>query len=131
VIAGFGAYGRVSLIIRVFRTKVKPGTHKQYEALIQERVVPLMLRAPGLISLHIGCPLDDPPEEFLLMSVWQDLASMRAFVGPRWREAFVLPGEEHLVFHSIVDHYEGKEFVGLANLTPASAELAPVGVRID
>ena len=92
------------MIIRVFRTKVKPGTHEQYEALIQERVVPLMLRAPGLISLHIGCPLDDPPEEFLLMSVWQDLASMRAFVGPRWREAFVLPGEEHLVLHSIVDH---------------------------
>ena len=119
------------MIIRVFRTKVKPGTHKQYEALLQEQVVPLMLQAPGLVSLHIGCPLEDPPDEFLLMSVWRDLASMRAFVGPRWREAYVVPGEEHLVLHSIVDHYDGKEFSGLSGFTAASAELTPVVARID
>jgi hypothetical protein len=100
------------VIIRVFRTKVKPGTHTQYEALIRERVVPAILQAPGLVSLHAGFPIDDPPDEFLLMSVWQDLASMRAFVGPRWREALVLPGEAHLVLHSIVDHYEGEELTG-------------------
>ena len=53
------------MIIRVFRTKVRPGTHQQYEALIRQRVVPLMLEAPGLLSLHVGLPLDDPPDEFL------------------------------------------------------------------
>src|SRR5687768_1419062 len=37
--------GRNPVIIRVFRTKVKPGTHKRYEALIRERVVPLILDA--------------------------------------------------------------------------------------
>src|SRR4029450_702233 len=108
--------GRVGVIIRVFRTKVQPGTHKQYEALIQERVVPLMLKARGLVSLHVGCPLDDPPEEFLVMSVWRDLASMRAFVGPRWREAVVMPGEEHLVLHSVVAHSDGEELTGPARV---------------
>ena len=118
------------MIIRVFRTKVKPGTHKQYEALIRERVVPLMQQAPGLVSLHAGFPIDDPPDEFLLMSVWQDLASMRAFVGPRWRDALALPGEEHLVLHSIVDHYEGEELTGPAGSTGASANgaVAPTAV---
>jgi heme-degrading monooxygenase HmoA len=119
------------LIIRVFRTKVKPGTHKQYEALLQERVVPLMLQAPGLVSLHIGCPLEDPPEEFLLMSVWRDHASMRAFVGPRWREAYVVPGEQHLVLHSIVDHYEGEELTGQTGASVMSRELEPVGAGDD
>ena len=118
------------MIIRVFRTKVKPGTHKQYEALIRERVVPLILEAPGLVSLHAGFPIDDPPDEFLLMSVWKDLASMRAFVGPRWREALVLPGEEHLVLHSIVDHYEGEELTGPAQIPAQSANgiAAPTAV---
>jgi heme-degrading monooxygenase HmoA len=116
----------VVVIIRVFRTKVRPGTHKQYEALIRERVVPLMLQAPGLISLHAGFPLDDPPEEFLLMSVWQDLASMKEFVGRRWREAVVLPGEEHLVLHSIVDHYEGEELTGPAHFADGMLHAAPV-----
>ena len=118
------------MIIRVFRTKVRPGTHKQYEALIRERVVPLILQAPGLISLHAGFPIDDPPDEFLLMSVWTDLASMRAFVGPRWREALVVPGEEHLVLHSIVDHYEGEELTGTAAATGARADGAAEPTRI-
>jgi heme-degrading monooxygenase HmoA len=116
----------VVVIIRVFRTKVRPGTHKEYEALIRERVVPLMLEAPGLISLHAGFPLDDPPEEFLLMSVWQDLASMRKFVGRRWREAVVLPGEEHLVLHSIVDHYEGEELTGQMRPSDGTSRAAEV-----
>lgn len=102
------------MIIRVFRTKVKPGAHLAYEALIREQVVPRMLGAPGLVSLHVGLPLDDPPEEFLLMSVWRDLAAMRAFIGVRWREAYVFPGEEHLVFHSVVDHYDGEELTSPA-----------------
>jgi heme-degrading monooxygenase HmoA len=120
------------VIIRVFRTKVKPGAHKQYEALIRERVVPLMLEAPGLISLHAGFPLDDPPEEFLLMSVWQDLASMKQFVGRRWREAVVLPGEEHLVLHSIVDHYEGEELTGRGPLSLGAVDslTVPVGAGV-
>ena len=113
------------MIIRVFRTKVRPGTHQQYEALIRQRVVPLMLEAPGLLSLHVGLPLDDPPEEFLLMSVWQDLASMRTFIGVRWREPLVLPGEEHLVLHSIVDHYDGEELTGRARVAFDRAAIGP------
>ena len=114
------------MIIRVFRTKVRPGTHRQYEALIRQQVVPLMLEAPGLVTLHVGLPLDDPPDEFLLMSVWQDLAAMRAFIGSRWREPLVVPGEEHLVLHSIVDHYEGEELTG-----PASRNGDAVAVGAD
>jgi hypothetical protein len=93
-----------------------------------------MLQAPGLVSLHVGCPLDDPPEEFLVMSVWQDLASMRAFIGPRWREAVVLPGEEHLVLHSIVDHYDGEQmtaarfaFDGAGSVSHDLAAILPGG----
>ena len=94
------------MIIRVFRSRVKPGKHREYERLIREEAVPLMLEAPGLVSLHVGTPLEDPPEEFLLVSIWRDLSTLRAFIGPRWREAVVLPGEAHLVAESIVDHYE-------------------------
>ncbi len=97
------------MIIRVYRARVKPGVHATYERLIREEAVPRMLASPGLISLHVGTPLEDPPQEFLLMSIWRDLASLRGFVGPRWRESFVLPGEAHLVAAAIVDHYEVAE----------------------
>jgi quinol monooxygenase YgiN len=97
------------MIIRVFRTRVKPGMHQDYERLIRAEAVPRMRAAPGLVALHVGYPLEDPPQEFLLMSIWEDMRSLRAFVGRHWREAVVLPGEAHLVAESIVDHYESMD----------------------
>ena len=111
------------MIIRVFRSRVKPGLHEEYERLLRETAIPLMLAAPGLVKLHVGTPLDDPPREFLLMSVWQDIASLRAFMGRRWRESVVVPGEAHLVDEAIVDHYE---VLDLADIGPAPAAV-PVG----
>jgi heme-degrading monooxygenase HmoA len=97
------------VIIRVYRARVKPGVHEAYERLLREEAVPRMLASPGLVSLHVGTPLEDPPQEFLLMSIWRDLAALRAFVGTRWRESLVLAGEAHLVAEAIVDHYEVAE----------------------
>lgn len=111
------------MIIRVFRSRVKPGLHEEYERLLRETAIPLMLAAPGLVKLHVGTPLDDPPREFLLMSIWQDIGSLRAFMGRRWRESVVVPGEAHLVDEAIVDHYE---VLDLADIGPAPAAV-PVG----
>ena len=94
------------MIIRVFRSRVKPGLHEEYERLLRETAIPLLLAAPGLVKLHVGTPLDDPPREFLLMSVWENISALRAFFGRKWRESVVVPGEAHLVAEAIVDHYE-------------------------
>ncbi len=109
------------MIIRVFRSRVKPGMHEEYERLLRETVIPLMLQAPGLVKLHVGTPLDDPPQEFLLMSVWDNISSLRAFFGRRWRESVVVPGEAHLVAEAIVDHYEVLETADLT-LEPNAAQ---------
>lgn len=97
------------MIVRVYRSRVQPGMHEAYDRWLKERAVPMIADAPGLVSLHVGAPLEDPPQEFLLMSIWRDLASLRAVFGHRWRDSFVLPGEEHLVAEAIVDHYECTE----------------------
>lgn len=94
------------MIVRVFRMRVKPGLNDAYEQFIQTEVLPRMLAAPGLVSVQVGRPLDDPPVEFLIVSVWDSLASLRAFAGHRWRDPIVFPGEAELVFESLVDHYE-------------------------
>ena len=94
------------MIVRVYRSRVQPGMHTNYDQWLQETAIPALSSAPGLVSLHVGTPLEDPPQEFLLMSIWQDLAAIRAAFGHRWRDSFVLPGEEHLVAEAIVDHYE-------------------------
>ncbi len=109
------------MIIRVFRSRVKPGMHEEYERLLRDTAIPLILSAPGLVKLHVGTPLDDPPREFLLMSVWENIGSLRAFFGRKWRESVVVPGEAHLVAEAIVDHYEVLETANLAPV-PGTSE---------
>jgi transposase len=74
--------------------------------LCQESSIPLMRASPGLVTLHIGKPLPERPDEFVLISVWRDLASLQAFVGPRWEEIMIVPGEAELIESASVSHYD-------------------------
>jgi hypothetical protein len=38
--------------------------------------------------------------------MWKDLASIQAFTGPQWREAVILPEEEHLLKSTQLHHYQ-------------------------
>jgi hypothetical protein len=38
--------------------------------------------------------------------VWQDLASMKAFVGEDWQSAHIHPDEADMVRERQIDHYE-------------------------
>jgi hypothetical protein len=51
-------------------------------------------------------PLDPSSTEYLYITVWEDVESIRAFAGERWREAVIDPDEEHLLKETWIQHYE-------------------------
>ena len=61
------------MILRVFRARLKPGARQAFEQLCYDVSIPLMRAQPGLVTLHVGKPLPDHPDEFVLVSVWKDL----------------------------------------------------------
>jgi heme-degrading monooxygenase HmoA len=44
--------------------------------------------------------------EYVYVTVWEDLESIRAFAGERWQEAVITPDEEHLLKDTWIGHYE-------------------------
>jgi heme-degrading monooxygenase HmoA len=94
------------MLIRVFHARVQPGMGSEYERFIREKTLPLLRQLPGLVALHIGTPQAETPDEYVMVSVWKDVASLQAFTGPNWREAVVLPGEAHVFKEMTVHHYE-------------------------
>src|SRR5215469_4660475 len=94
------------MILRIFRARLRPGMRDAFMQLCKESSIPLMRAAPGLVTLHVGKPLQERPDEFVLISVWRDLTSLQAFAGARWEEIMIVPGEAEMIEYASVSHYD-------------------------
>ncbi len=94
------------MIIRVFRPTIHPGKESEFEAFLHETAVPLVSQQAGLVAQHVGRSQDPSSAEFLYVTVWEDVESIRAFAGERWEEAVITPDEAHLLTETWIGHYE-------------------------
>ena len=94
------------MIIRVFRPTIHPGKEAEFESFLRETAIPLVSQQSGVIVQHVGKPRDSASTEFVYVSVWEDVESLRAFAGERWQEAVIAPEEEHLLKDTRIGHYE-------------------------
>jgi heme-degrading monooxygenase HmoA len=94
------------VIIRVFRPTIHPGKEREFESFLLETAVPLVSRQSGLVAQHVGKPRDPSSTEYVFVTVWEDVPSIRAFAGERWQEAVIAPEEEHLLKDTWIGHYE-------------------------
>ena len=97
------------MIIRVFRPTIHPGKEAEFESFLRDTAVPLVSRQSGLVAQHVGKPRDSSSTEFVYVTVWEDVDSIRAFAGERWQEAVVEPEEEELLKETWIGHYEVME----------------------
>ncbi len=97
------------MIMRIFRARVKPGRRGEFERLVQEKSIPIMRKQPGLITIQVGKPMDRRPDEFVLVSVWEDLASLQVWTGENWNDVVPLPGEADLIEEATIQHYVQSE----------------------
>lgn len=123
------------MIIRVFRGRVHPGMQKEYERELREVAVPNFYANPGLVDLHLGLPSVDAPEEFLVVTAWEDLDSLRSFAGENWRSALLHPGEAEMLRRSFVQHFEDGGALGAPHLdgrkTGTARVLVVAGRELD
>lgn len=95
-----------AVIIRVFRPTIHPGKESEFEGFLRDTAVPLVSQQAGLVTQHVGRPRDQSSTEYLFVTVWENVQSIRAFAGERWQEAVIAPEEEHLLKETWIGHYE-------------------------
>ena len=94
------------MIIRLFTPTIHPGKEREFESFLQQTAIPLVARQSGLIAQHAGRPRDCTSTEYVFVTVWEDVESIRAFAGERWEEAVITADERHLLKHTWIQHYE-------------------------
>jgi heme-degrading monooxygenase HmoA len=100
------------VIIRVFRPTIQPGMENEFESFLRDTAVPLVSQQSGLVAQHVGRPRDSASSEYLYVTVWEDIESIRAFAGERWQEAVITPDEEHLLKETWIGHYDALSIPG-------------------
>ncbi len=107
------------MIVRVFRTRLRPGIRAAYAQLVRERGIPHMRAEPGLLAIHVGQPTERP-DELSVVSVWRDLESLKPFAGEHWQEIVILPGEAELLVEATIAHYD-ESYQSLCSMRRTSA----------
>ena len=92
-------------VIRVYRATVKPGKVEEFKSFLLDYGVPILHKHEGLISVQVGWPRDETPQEFLIVSTWSSIEALAGFAGSDWQKAVVDPREAHLIEETYVHHY--------------------------
>lgn len=68
-----------------------------------------MSQQPGLVAQHLGRPRDASSTDFIYVTVWQDVDSIRAFAGEHWEEAVIAADAEDFLSGTWIGHFEAIE----------------------
>ncbi len=94
------------MIVRVFRARVRSGKEAEFESMVRSLSIPLVRKQTGLVAFYSGRPTGASTDEFVMVSIWRDLASLKAFAGPEWESAVIPEDERPLLRQTFVHHYE-------------------------
>ena len=71
------------MIIRVFTPTIHPGKSTEFESFLRDTAQPLVAKQSGLIAQHAGKSRAPASTEYVYVTVWEDVESIRAFAGER------------------------------------------------
>jgi heme-degrading monooxygenase HmoA len=102
------------MIVRLWHGRVPSEKAGRYREFLNARAIPDYRSVPGNLSVHVLERAEGPVTHFVTLTVWENLAAIRAFAGedvevakyyPEDRE-FLLEFEPKVVHYEVVGHAE-------------------------
>ena len=93
------------MITRITRGTLRPNSEGRVFEILREatRANP---RPPGLLGVSISRHVNGSVTELVSVSIWQDVDTMAAVIGPAWREPAWLPGLDEAIASSSLEILE-------------------------
>ena len=93
------------MIVRVFRAKIRKGRVAEFKRMVLDQSIPWLKSSDGMLGYFPGEPFGDNGQEFVMITLWRDLAALEAFAGTDWKTPVVTEDEGPLVEAMFADHY--------------------------
>ena len=92
-------------ITRIFRVRIVPELRHEFEEKFSTVSVHAVDETFGFLAVSILRPTKWSPDEYAMISRWQDETALKAFAGDNWNRAVIPPGMEKFVAECSVHHY--------------------------
>jgi heme-degrading monooxygenase HmoA len=93
-------------ITRIFRVRIAPELGQEFEENFSSVSMDVVNKAEGLLAVSIHKPTKWAPNEYAMISHWENEAALESFAGERWNRAVIPPKMEKYVLGWEVHHYE-------------------------
>lgn len=93
------------MITRLFRVRINPEKRAEFEAKFADVSVKAVEKQPGFLGVEIGKPTRWKPDDYVMISRWEDESALKQFVGDKWSEAHIPPGMEVYIEQCWLDHF--------------------------
>ncbi len=93
------------MITRIFRVRIKPELRAEFESDFETLSLPLVKAQPGVREVSIGKPVTAAPDDYVMISTWENEEALRRFVGETWTVAKIPPAMRRYVLETWVDHF--------------------------
>jgi len=93
------------VIVRIFRAKIRQDQVSNFKRMVQEQSIPWLENADGMLGYFPAEPFGDNVQEFVMITLWKDLDSLKSFAGSDWDNPVVTEDEAPLVEEMFADHY--------------------------
>jgi len=93
------------MITRILRVIVNENYVTEFEKAYKEVSIPLVISQKGFVSLSTGKPIIKNNLEYVMISNWTDLESLKCFVGDDWEKSLIPDGMKKHVENYWLHHY--------------------------
>ena len=98
------------MIIRIFQVTISPEYRKDFERDFKSISIETVKNHEGLISCNIGGPTKWNPDDYTMVTFWEDESSIDEFAGGNWNQAIIPAEMQRYPKTFSVAHYENMEF---------------------
>jgi hypothetical protein len=92
------------MVIRIYRARVVRGREEKFLHFLRDEAMPRIKEA-GAVATYYGRRVGEAGEDFVAISVWENLAALERAI-PDWRRPISFPNVEGMLVEGFVEHYE-------------------------
>lgn len=91
-------------IMRVFEVRAKSGKAKKLKEKLSDTSVSVVKGKPGNLGYFFGENLSSDPNDFVFISIWENLESIKSHFGENWQQSFLPEGYEEIIESCSIKH---------------------------
>ncbi len=93
------------MITRIFRAQIYPNLKDEFEKQFADISLNVVRAAKGLVSVEIGKPTPWTPDEYGMISTWENELVLAEFAGENWNQAHIPARMEKFIKQCWIHHY--------------------------